>query len=67
METASYGTWTSPITPASLTEGQARIDEVRVDGADTWWLESRPWEAGRSALVRHDGHSGERHDVLPQP
>lgn len=67
METASYGTWTSPITSASLTEGQARIDEVRVDGADTWWLESRPWEAGRSALVRHDGHSGERHDVLPQP
>lgn len=67
METASYGTWTSPITPASLTEGQARIDEVRVDGTDTWWLESRPWEAGRSALVRHDGHSGERHDVLPQP
>lgn len=67
MQTASYGTWTSPITPESLTTGQARIDEVRVDGRHTWWLESRPWEGGRSALVRHDPHTGELHDVLPEP
>ena len=67
MRIASYGTWSSPITPASLTQGQARIDEVRVDGPDTWWLESRPWEGGRSALVRYDGRTGERHDVLAQP
>ncbi|MGA8047830.1 MAG: prolyl oligopeptidase family serine peptidase [Dermatophilaceae bacterium] len=67
MQTARYGTWTSPITPASLTEGQARIDEIRVDGPDTWWLESRPWESGRSALVRHDVRTGARHDVLAPP
>ena len=67
MQRASYGTWSSPVTPESLTDGQARIDEVRVDGPDTWWLESRPWEGGRSALVRHDGHTDQRHDVLPEP
>jgi dipeptidyl aminopeptidase/acylaminoacyl peptidase len=67
MQTATYGSWDSPITPASLAQGQARIDEVRVDGPDTWWLESRPWEAGRSALVRHHSRTGERHDVLPAP
>lgn len=67
MQIASYGTWTSPITAESLTTGTARIDEVRVEGPHTWWLESRPWEGGRSALVRHDGHTGERHDVLPEP
>lgn len=67
MQTARYGTWNSPITPASLTEGQARIDEVRVDGPDTWWIESRPWEGGRSALVRHDVRTGERHDILAPP
>lgn len=67
MRTASYGTWSSPITPESLTVGQARIDEVRVDGAHTWWIESRPWEKGRSALVRHDGHTGQTHTVLAEP
>jgi dipeptidyl aminopeptidase/acylaminoacyl peptidase len=67
MQSASYGTWSSPITPESLTEAQARVDEVRVDGPDTWWLESRPWEGGRTGLVRHDGHAGERHDVLDGP
>lgn len=67
MQTRSYGTWSSPITPESLTAGTARIDEVRVDGPHTWWLESRPWEGGRTALVRHHGHTGERHDALREP
>lgn len=67
MRTASYGKWSSPITPQSLTRGQARIDEVRVDGPHTWWLESRPWENGRSALVRHDAHTGEAHTALAEP
>lgn len=67
MTVASYGTWTSPITPESLTAAAARIDEVRVEGRHTWWLESRPWESGRNALVRHDSHTGEAHDVLPEP
>lgn len=67
MTVASHGTWTSPITAESLTAAAARIDEVRVDGRHTWWLESRPWESGRNALVRHDPHTGELHDVLPEP
>ena len=65
MTTQPHGTWHSPIAPADLTAGQARIDEVRVDGAATYWLESRPWEKGRTALVRHDGTK--RSDVLPEP
>lgn len=65
MTTQPHGTWPSPIAPADLTAGQARIDEVRVDGAATYWLESRPWEKGRTALVRHDGTK--RSDVLPEP
>lgn len=67
MERASYGTWTSPITPESMTAGQARLEELQLDGPHTWWLESRPWEGGRSALVRHDGHTGQTRTVLPEP
>jgi dipeptidyl aminopeptidase/acylaminoacyl peptidase len=67
MQTASFGSWSSPITAVSLTRAQARLDEVRVDGPDTWWLESRPWERGRTALVRHDARTDEVHDVLAEP
>lgn len=65
--TLPYGTWPSPITPATLTGAQAKLDEVAMDGADTYWLEGRPWERGRSVLVRHDGTTGEVADVLPEP
>ena len=49
-----YGTWPSPITPQTLATGQGALDEVRVDGRDTYWLAGRPSEGGRTALVRHD-------------
>ena len=60
-----YGTWPSPITPESLATGQVSLDEVRVDGPDTYWLAGRPAEGGRTALVRHDGTR--QHEVLPAP
>lgn len=61
--TRDYGTWPSPLSPARLAEGQVRSDEVRVDGADTYWLESRPSDGGRTALVRH--RAGTVSDVTP--
>jgi dipeptidyl aminopeptidase/acylaminoacyl peptidase len=60
-----YGTWPSPITPESLATGQGSLDEVRVDGRDTYWLSGRPSEGGRTALVAHDGVSSR--EVLSAP
>ncbi|MGG5258771.1 prolyl oligopeptidase family serine peptidase [Phycicoccus avicenniae] len=57
MRTLPFGTWPSPITPEDLTGGQVLLDEVRVDGPHTYWLESRPAEGGRVTVVRHDGDS----------
>lgn len=65
MRTLPHGTWPSPITPEALVDGQVRIDEVRVDGADTYWLEGRPREGGRVVLVRHDGTAAA--DLLAAP
>lgn len=65
METLPYGTWPSPVSPESLAGGQVHLDEVRVDGTDTYWLEGRPHEGGRVVLVRHDGTSAA--DLLPGP
>lgn len=59
-----FGSWPSPLSPSSLTAATRGLDEVRVDGPDTYWLESRPWEGGRVVLVRHLGASGEVEDVV---
>ena len=43
---SSYGTWSSPISAASLASHSIGLASVRVDGHDIYWLEIRPQEAG---------------------
>ncbi|MCJ7725882.1 MAG: prolyl oligopeptidase family serine peptidase, partial [Acidimicrobiia bacterium] len=65
MQTAPYGSWTSPITPQSVTTASIRYaDSIEVDGSDVFWVESRPDEGGRSAIVRCAA-DGTRHDAAP--
>lgn len=47
-----YGAWSSPITARSLVSGASGVSEVVADGDDIWWVESRPEEGGRNALIR---------------
>jgi dipeptidyl aminopeptidase/acylaminoacyl peptidase len=63
--TLPYGCWPSPIGAELLTSQNTRLAEPRFDGDTLYWLESRPQEQGRNALVRW--HKGEKHDVLPEP
>ena len=51
---APYGTWTSPITAASVAAGSLRLGAVALDRGDVYWLEGRPLEGGRSVLMRAD-------------
>ncbi|WP_353950171.1 prolyl oligopeptidase family serine peptidase [Knoellia sp. S7-12] len=64
MPVLPFGSWSSPVSPSSLTAATRGLDEVRVDGPDTCWLESRPWEGGRVVLVRHVGATGVVEDVV---
>lgn len=64
MSALPYGSWPSPLSPSSLTAATRALDEVRVDGSDTYWLEGRPWEGGRVVLVRHVGATGTVEDVV---
>jgi dipeptidyl aminopeptidase/acylaminoacyl peptidase len=41
-----------------------RLGGVTVDGDDVYWIEGRPEEAGRSAIVRRSAN-GQIHDVTP--
>jgi dipeptidyl aminopeptidase/acylaminoacyl peptidase len=63
--TESYGFWTSPITSDLIVARSIGLSEVRLDGPDLYWLESRPDEAGRSVVVRYRG--GVAADVTPRP
>ncbi len=52
MQTLPYGSWPSPIS-IDLAVGSSRgLSEPRQDGDDIYFLESRPDEAGRVALLR---------------
>src|SRR5690625_8039105 len=64
--TAPYGSWRSPISAQSLTADNVRLSEPQPDGDDCYWLESRPQEQGRSALV-HLAADGTRRGLLPAP
>jgi dipeptidyl aminopeptidase/acylaminoacyl peptidase len=50
--TAPHGTWKSPITAELIAAGETHLGQVSLDGDDVYWVESRPVEGGRNALVR---------------
>ena len=59
---APFGSWSSPLAIDLLVRGAIRPLEIQVDGEDVYWLESRPEEGGRQALVRH--RAGRTEDVV---
>ena len=66
MQTAPYGSWTSPITAADLASTAHPVTGGRFVGGQVWWTELRPSEDGRQA-VRRLGPDGQPEDVLPAP
>ena len=62
---APYGSWVSPIDAAKSLAGTTYFSAIRLDGDDLYWLESRPAEGGRLALVRRSG-TDEPEDVVPK-
>ena len=64
-EVLPYGSWKTPVTSAIVVESAVGLSEVRVDGADVIWAETRPAEGGRTQLVRRRA-DGARTDLLPE-
>ncbi|MBM35620.1 MAG: prolyl oligopeptidase family serine peptidase [Actinomycetota bacterium] len=54
-EDRPYGSWPSQLTSRELASGATRLSEARVFNGEVMWLEGRPAEAGRTALVKFDG------------
>ncbi len=51
---APYGSWASPFPIERLTDRVVFLAEPKAAGGVTWWLEGRPDEGGRQALVRRE-------------
>ena len=62
---ARFGTWVSPVTPERVAGATVSFSELAVDGDAVTWLELRPAERGRTALVRW-APGDEARDVLPE-
>ena len=48
-----YGSWPSKLTSSALAKGAIRLSEPTVFSNDIYWLEGRPEESGRTAIVKY--------------
>jgi dipeptidyl aminopeptidase/acylaminoacyl peptidase len=63
---APYGAWASPIRIDDVVGDLIGLAEPWLDGDETYWLEARPSEGGRRALVRL-ALDGTMADLTPPP
>lgn len=61
---APYGSWKSPITSDLIVKGSIGLGQTALDDRDTYWIEVRPQEGGRSCIVRRSA-DGNISDVTP--
>ena len=47
-----YGSWKSPISAELVAAGEIGLEQIRLDGDDTYWIERRSQEGGRKVIVR---------------
>src|SRR4051812_8363420 len=66
QQVAPYGSWTSPITAASIARGSVSLSAPEVAANAVWWIEGRPKEAGRQVVVRAELDGTGRRDVFGQ-
>ena len=65
-QTATYGSWKSPITSDLIVSKTIGIGEITVNNDDIYWLEKRPQEKGRNLIVGYFNEGGIK-NVTPSP
>jgi dipeptidyl aminopeptidase/acylaminoacyl peptidase len=61
-----YGSWSSSISAELITRATPSVSFLQSYGDALYWVEGRPWEAGRNVIMRRDRH-GTVSDLLPAP
>ena len=59
-----YGAWSSPITSDLVVMESLTLGEPRLDGDSIYWIEGRPSEGGRTAIVTRTADGATR-DITP--
>ncbi|ORY84382.1 Alpha/Beta hydrolase protein [Protomyces lactucae-debilis] len=57
VTTAAYGKWKSPISIDLLTGSAVSVSEIKAHKQDLYYLESRPYEKGRTVLCKLSGET----------
>jgi dipeptidyl aminopeptidase/acylaminoacyl peptidase len=65
LDVLPYGSWPSPLTADLIASKTLRVLEPTVVGEDVYWIEMRPAEEGRYALVRRSP-DGTTVDAIPE-
>ncbi len=65
-QTATYGSWKSPITSDLIVSKTIGIGEITVNNDDIYWLEKRPQEKGRNLIVGYFNERGIK-NITPSP
>jgi len=65
-KTSPFGSWQSPITSDLIVSESIRLGQIRLDGEELFWVESRPKEGGRYVIVRRTP-DGDCSSLTPQP
>ena len=60
----AYGSWPSPISAELITRAAPGLNFVQSHGDALYWVESRPWDAGRCVIMQRNDR-GETTDLLP--
>lgn len=61
-----YGSWPSPISAELITRAAPSLNFIQSYADDLYWVEGRPWEAGRNVIMRRESN-GSITDLLPAP
>ena len=64
--TAPFGSWKSPITSDLIVQGSVGLSQCTFDNEDIYWVELRPRESGRNAIVKWNPN-GNSVDINPIP
>ena len=62
----SFGSWPSPISAELITRAAPGLNCLQSHGESLYWVESRPWEAGRNVIMCCAA-DGSIKDLLPKP
>ena len=65
MKQAPCGSWESPISAESIASGAVQFSEIHLNDNTIYWLERRPMEKGRTALMSWSAANGEK-ELLPK-